>query len=91
MTPEFVDDPVTVDVPEPLDFVERCESDGERVAVAVAAGACAVLENRCPPAAELVDLEEDDSVEAPQQESDTIRANVAILEGNYLPKYLFIA
>eukprot|EP00210_Caulerpa_lentillifera_P002391 g2292.t2 len=75
-----LDDQVTVDVPEPLDFVERCESDGERVAVAVAAGACAVLENRCPPAAQLVELTPDDDVSAPNRESDVIRANEAILE-----------
>jgi len=80
----FADDDVTVDVQEPLDFVERCRSDGERVAVAVAAGACTRLENSCPAAAaaDLVDLLEDDSVDAPQQESDVIRANEALSEGN---------
>eukprot|EP00210_Caulerpa_lentillifera_P002392 g2293.t1 len=79
----FVDDQVTVDVPVPLDFVERCESDGERVAVAVAAGACAVLENRCPPAAQLVELKPDDNISAPNRESDTIRAKEAILNNAF--------
>lgn len=65
----------------PVDFIERCRFDGERVAVAVAAGACSFLENRCPPAAGSFKLKKADAIEAPKGEVETIRANEAILEG----------